>query len=131
MTEPEEKPLRTASFVVHATRGVIRDQSTRRKVMFALIAIALLFLVAGLVFLQSPLDPRAHPIWFILFWIVCGWLTLTSVLLAVFDLLMVRMEARKTERSLREKFVESQTPELPGSTTPKQSELAKPFGVDE
>ena len=113
MTEPEEKPLRTASFVVHATRGVIRDQKTRRKAMFALVAIAFLFVVAGVLFLQSPLDPRAHPVWFILFWAACGWLTLTAILLAVFDLLMVKMEARKTERSLREKFVRPEDPELP------------------
>jgi len=52
-------------------------------------------------------------VWFILFWAACGWLTLTAILLAVFDLLMVKMEARKTERSLREKFVRPEDPELP------------------
>ena len=32
-TPPEEKNLEAVSFVVHATRGVIRDQRTRRKAM--------------------------------------------------------------------------------------------------
>ena len=128
---PEEKPLRTASFIVHATRGVIRDQKARRKMMLALIAVALILLVAGLALLQSSLNPRVHPVWFILFWITCGWLTLTALLLAALDLLMVRMEARKIERSLREKFTQSQIQDPSGSTTPRQSGLAKPFGVDD
>ena len=116
MTEPEEKPLRTASFIVHATRGVIRDQKTRRKMMFALIAVSIIFLFAGLVFLQSPLDPHAHPVRFILFWIICGWLTFTVLLLAVFDLLMVKAEARNIERRLREKVAPPQTQDPPRST---------------
>jgi hypothetical protein len=38
-------------------------------------------------------------------------------LLALFDLLMVKSEARKAERILREKFAQSQTPDSPRSTT--------------
>ena len=33
---PEEKRLQAASFLVHATRGVIRDQNTRRYAMLFL-----------------------------------------------------------------------------------------------
>ena len=101
---PEEKPLRTTSFVIHATRGVIRDHNLRRKTMFVLVVIALVLLVAGSTILQSFLNPHEHPVWFILFWLVCAWLAVTAMLLAIFDLLMVRSEARKAERSLREKF---------------------------
>ena len=112
MTEPEEKQLRAVSFVVHATRGVIRDQKTRRKAMLVLIVVALLLLIAGSTFLQAPLNPREHPLGFLLFWIICGWLTLTAVLLAVFDVLMATLESRKARRALQENLKNSR-----GSTT--------------
>jgi len=113
VTDPEEKQLRAVSFVVHATRGVIRDQKTRRKTMFALIVLALLLLFAGSTFLQAPLNPREHPVGFLLFWIICGWLTLTAVLLALFDVLMVKLESRRERRALRENL----KPNSRGSTT--------------
>lgn len=101
---PEEKPLRTTSFVIHATRGVIRNQPTRRRAMFVLLIIAMLLLFSGLTFLQTTLNPREHLLWFALFWLVCLWLTLTAMLLAVFDLLTVRMEARRARRTLGQEF---------------------------
>ena len=72
--------------------------------MFTLLVIALALLFAGSTFLQSLLNPHQHPVWFILFWFVCGWLTLTAMLLAAFDLVRVRLDARKAERMLQEKF---------------------------
>ena len=108
---PHEKPLRTVSFVIHATRGLIRDHKTRRKTMFAavLVAVALLFL--GSTFLWSVLDPRVHPGWFILFWFACAWITLLAALLAVFDMLLVRAQARAAEKLLRKEI--SRTPGSP------------------
>src|SRR6266699_7037182 len=108
---PDEKRLRTTSFVVHATRGVIRDQNTRRKAMLLLLALALLLLIAGFTFLQPVLNPQKHPWRVILFWIVCIWLTFTAMLLALFDLLVLRLEARRAGRALREKL------EAAGSTS--------------
>ena len=105
MDDPqEEKNLETASFVVHATRGVIRDQRTRRKAMVFCLALAVLMLVAGFTIFQTVLSPREHPWFVIIFWIVCVWLTFTAVLLAIFDLLIIRSEARRTRRALREKL---------------------------
>src|SRR5882672_813715 len=101
---PDEKQLRTTSFVVHATRGVIRDQNTRRKAMLFLLVLALLLLISGFTFLQPALNPQEHPWRVILFWIVCIWLTFTALLLALFDLLVLRLQARRTERALREKL---------------------------
>ncbi len=101
---PDQERLRTTSFVVHATRGVIRGQSTRRKAMLLLLALALLLLIAGFTFLQPALNPQEHPWRVILFWIVCIWLTFTAMLLALFDLLVLRLEARRAERALREKL---------------------------
>lgn len=101
---PEEKDLQTTSFVVHATRGVIRDQNTRRKAMLFLLALALLLLISGFTVLQPALNPRAHPWRVIFFWIVCVWLTFTALLLALFDLLVLRLQARRAERELRERL---------------------------
>ena len=116
MDELPEKTLRTASFVVHATRGVIRDQTARRKTMFVLLVVALVLLFAGSTLLNSILNPRAHPVWFIFYWLVCGWLTITAMLLALFDLLVVRAQARKAERLLRPELSEAQNPDSPRST---------------
>jgi hypothetical protein len=101
---PDEKHLQTTSFVVHATRGVIREQNTRRKAMLFLLALALLLLISGFTVLQPALNPREHPWRVIFFWIVCTWLTFTALLLALFDLLVLRLQARRTERELREKL---------------------------
>ena len=101
---PEEKDLQPVSFVVHATRGVIRHQRTRRKAMLSCLVLALLVLVAGFTVLQSALNPREHPWFVLLFWIACVWLTFTALLLALFDLLIVRLEARRAQRALREKL---------------------------
>jgi hypothetical protein len=101
---PDEKPLKTTSFVIHATRGVIRDQNTRRNAMLFLLALALLLLISGFTFLQPALNQKEHPWRVIFFWIVCIWLTFTSLLLALFDLLVLRLQARQAERALRKKL---------------------------
>lgn len=98
----KEKPLRTISFVIHATRGVIRDQVIRRKTMFVLLVVAMALAFSGLTFLQGPLNHHEHPFRFIFFWLACIWLLVTAMLLAIFDLLMVRLEARRAQRQLRE-----------------------------
>jgi len=105
---PAEKPLRSVSFTVHATRGVIRDPTTRRKTTFGLLAIALVLLFLGSTFLAPLLNPRAHLGSALAFWIVCVWLTLTALLLACFDLLTLRSAGRAAERALREKYARDQ-----------------------
>ena len=111
------KPFRTTSFVIHAVRGVIRNQSTRRKAMFVLLLIALVILFSGSTFLQSALDPHGHPAWFVLFWLACALFTLTAILLALFDLLMLKSEGRKHGRVLRAKFSHSVNRDSPRSRT--------------
>ena len=101
---PDEKRLQTTSFVVHATRGVIRDQNTRRKTMLFLLMLALLLLILGFTVLEPALNPREHPWRVIFFWIVCIWLTFTALLVALFDLLVLRLQARRAERALRERL---------------------------
>ncbi|MEY2480855.1 MAG: hypothetical protein QOI04_1782 [Verrucomicrobiota bacterium] len=111
----EEKPLKPVSFVVHATRGVIRDQKVRRKMMLATVLVALILSVAGSTILQPLLNPREHRGWFIAFWFVCAWITILAALLAVFDLLMLRLQKRTAEKTLRE--------ELPRTTASASSIL--------
>ena len=105
MDRPENRrSLRIVSFALHATRGVIRDQSTRRWTMFAVLIVAMVLLFGGTTFLQPFLSPHEHPAWFILFWLACAWLTLLALLLAVFDLLMSRIQSRSGRRVLRQKL---------------------------
>src|SRR6267378_4968118 len=100
----EQSRLRIVSFALHATRGLIRNQSTRRWTMFIVLIIAMLLLFGGTTFLQPFLSPREHPGWFIFFWIACAWLTFLALLLAVFDLLTVKLQARAARKILREKL---------------------------
>ena len=100
----EPARLRILSFAIHSARGVIRDQSTRRRVMFTTLVMAMLMLFFGTTFLQTLLSPREHPGWFILFWVACAWLTLTAFLLALFDLLMMRAQDRTARKIFREKL---------------------------
>jgi len=100
----EQSRLRIVSFALHATRGLIRNQSTRRWTMFIVLIIAMLLLFGGTTFLQPFLSPREHPGWFIFFWIACAWLTFLALLLAVFDLLTVKLQARGARKILREKL---------------------------
>ena len=101
---PHEKKLRFASFSLHAARGLIRDQQTRRMTMFVIVIVALVMLFLGSTFLGPVLDPRVRPGWFIFYWAVCAWVTMTAVLLAIFNLLIVRAEARAARRKLGEKL---------------------------
>jgi len=109
--------LRMASFVIQAVRGVIRDQNRRRTTMFILLLVALALLFSGSTFFESALNPRERPVWFILFWVACAWLTLTAMLLAIFDLLVVKLEVRKTGRMLREKVSQAENAVSPTSRT--------------
>jgi protein-S-isoprenylcysteine O-methyltransferase Ste14 len=101
---PGENHLQFVSFVIHATRGVIREQSVRRKTMFALLGLALLLLVSGSTFLAPVLNPREHLGTALIFWIACVWLTLTALLLALFDLVAVRRSGRRAELNLQQRY---------------------------
>ncbi len=68
-----------------------------------------MLIVLGMMFLGSTfLWPwlRAHPLAFLGFWGICGWLTILAALMAVYDLAKVRMEARQLERRLREEYLQ-------------------------
>jgi hypothetical protein len=106
---PNKRNLRIASFATHATRGLLRDQTMRRKAMFWTVVVAVVMLFCGATFLAPWLDARVRPGWFMLYWLACGWFTVTVVLLAIFDLLLVRVRTRDEKRQLARKMAD--TPE--------------------
>lgn len=107
---PPQRGLRLFSFSMHVARGVLRDQTMRRKAIFWVVIVAVVMLFLGATFLAPILDPRAHPGWFIFYWLACAWLTVTVVLLAIFDLLLVRARGRNERRVLAKKLTRADSP---------------------
>jgi hypothetical protein len=81
------------------TKGIIRDVTVRRWVMFVVVLVALLMLFCGATFLNAFLLRR--PVCFLVFWGACAWLTLAAMLLAVYDLLILRARGRRERERLR------------------------------
>jgi hypothetical protein len=65
-------------------------------------------LVAGSTVLRPWLEPREHPWRFVLFWLACAWGTVLVLLLALFDLLVLRSQGRAAQKAIREKFAEQE-----------------------
>lgn len=103
-TPPKPKSFSLPSFATHATRGIIRDQRSRRRMMLATLAVALLMVAAGSTVLQDVLNPREHALRFIGYWLTCAWFTLTALLLALFEALIVRAQARAARDTLKQEF---------------------------
>jgi hypothetical protein len=103
-TPPEKRSFWMASFAIHATRGLLRDERARRKTMTTALLAAVVMLMAGLTILRPWLNPHEHPWRFILFWFACAWDTVLVLLLALLDMLLVRAQARQTRKILREGF---------------------------
>ena len=106
-TRPPEKRLEMAPFTIHATRGLLRDPKLRRIMMAITVAIAAVMLVTGLTVLRSWLHPHEHLWRFVFFWFACAWQTVLAILLALFDLLMVRAEARAARKAFREQVADA------------------------
>ena len=106
-------------FTIHATRGLLRDERSRRKTMGVSLLIAVVMLVAGLTVLRPWLNQHEHPWRFIVFWFACAWETLLVLLLALLDLLLVRAQARAARKAFREEFSQQTTPGSPGAQDKK------------
>jgi hypothetical protein len=81
--------------------------------------VAVVMLVAGLTVLRPWLNPHEHPWRFLFFWFVCAWETLLVLLLALFDLLLVRAQARAARRAIREQFSKEATRDSPDAQDQK------------
>lgn len=69
---------------------------------------SVLMLFVGSVLIDSTL--RSHLIAFVIWWAACAWLMLTSLLLAVFDMLAIRMAARRERRELARRIFKENHP---------------------
>ena len=72
--------------------------------MLAVVVGAVVMLVAGSTVLRDILEPHEHATRYILFWLGCAWLTVTALLLALFDALAIRAENRAAKKSLERRF---------------------------
>jgi protein-S-isoprenylcysteine O-methyltransferase Ste14 len=79
----------------------------RRKAMFLTVIVALVMLFCGATFLAPVLDPKIRPGWFVTYWLACVWVTVTALLLAVFDLLLARQQARDEKCTLARRIAET------------------------
>ena len=97
-----------ARFSIQATQGIIRDRGARRKIMAFVLGAALVMMAVGLTTLAPWLEPHEHPGRFLFFWFVCGWWTLTAFLLAIADLLLLRVERKRTRKEIEDQISGSQ-----------------------
>lgn|ERR1700674_2472082 len=107
---PPKKSFWMVPFTIHATRGLLRDERSRRKTMAVSLLVAVLMLVGGLTFLRPWLNPHEHPWRFILFWFACAWETILVLLLALLDMLLIRAQARAARKLFREEFSKGASP---------------------
>jgi hypothetical protein len=89
--------------IILVTRGILLDPRVRRWAMFVLLLGALVMIFAGTTFLEDTLGNPWH---FLIYWGVCAWLTLAALLLALWDLLLVRAAARRERRRLEKQILD-------------------------
>jgi peptidoglycan/LPS O-acetylase OafA/YrhL len=92
--------------IVLVTRGILVNRRVRRWTMFILLLAAMLMAFAGTTFLDGPWG-------FTIYWAICLWLTLTSMLLALWDMLMIRVAARRDRRNIEKQMVKRPPDEEP------------------
>ena len=86
-------------WLLRYVRGLIVDQHVRRLTMFYVIIAAMVMAFAGEILLGGWLH---HNPWrFLGYYLACAGLTLVAALLAIYDLLMIRLQHRFIRRRLR------------------------------
>jgi hypothetical protein len=89
--------------IILISKGLIRNQRARRVIMFYDVIFALVMLFTGSTVLSGWL--RENPLLFIVYWAACAWITLLAVLLAIFDMLLLRGAARRARRELEAEYL--------------------------
>jgi len=118
-TQPPKKSFQVAPFAIQVTRGLLRDERSRRKTMAISVLVAVAMLVAGLTVLRPWLNPHEHPWRFIFFWFACAWETILVLLLALLDLLLLRAQARAARRAFQEEVSKVANPDSPDARDKK------------
>jgi len=93
---------RFATLCIAIATGIARDRSQRRRAMLALTVITLVVLFVGVVFLWNTFP--AHPIFFAIYWLACGWFAICMCLLAIYDLLSVVRQGRREREEMRRRI---------------------------
>ena len=93
------------------TRGLIVDQHLRRLTMFYVVLAAMLMAFFGDLFLGNWMQPREHFFRFAVYWLACGWLTILAALLAIYDLLLLRVQHRLVRHQLRRRILGETPPD--------------------
>ena len=83
------------------TKGILRDTRMRRNLMLWLMLAAMVMLFVGS-WLMSDAWARQHFRLYFLYWGVCAWLTIAGMLLALFDILIIRAAGRAMRRRIEE-----------------------------
>ena len=89
----------TVRFIITVSTGIVRDRQMRRSALFVIVMAAMLMVFAGAILIEHWLAESAWR--FLTFWGVCIWLTFTSILLAVHDMICIREEARRERQKLK------------------------------
>jgi MFS family permease len=118
-TRPPKKSLQMAPFAIQVTRGLLRDERSRRKTMGISLLIVVVMLIAGLTVLRPWLNPHEHPWRFIFFWFACAWEIILVLLLALLDLLLLRAQGRDARRALQEEVSKMRSPDSPDAQETK------------
>ena len=91
-------------FIIQVSKGLIRDHRMRRTLMFYDVLGVLILLFLGSTLFWQWL--REHPVFFLGYWAACGWLTTLAACLAIYDLIILRVEARRERRRLKKEMLE-------------------------
>ena len=112
MSEPESSPSHHPAprshrgflgSILQYTRGLIFEQHVRRQTMFYTVLAAMLMAFVGDTFFGEWL--REKLVRFVVWWLACGWLTVLAALLALYDLLLLRVQHRLARRELRARLL--------------------------
>jgi len=87
--------------VILFTKGILRDSRMRRAAMLWLMGSAVVMMFLGS-WLLSDHWAHEHFALYFLYWAACAWLTVAGLLLAVFDILIIRATARAVRRRIEE-----------------------------
>jgi hypothetical protein len=92
--------------IILVTRGILLDPRVRRWAMFVLLMAALVMLFAGSTFLAGSLG---RSLGFLIYWFICAWLTMAALMLALWDLLLLRIAARRERRRLEQELAKKKS----------------------
>jgi hypothetical protein len=95
--------------ILQLTRAIIGDSRSRRSMMFYSSLGSVVMVFVGAVVIDGTL--RQHLIAFVLWWAACAWLMLASLLLAVFDILLIRAAGRRARRDLARTILKKEPPD--------------------